>query len=1702
MKKNLFLLLMPLFLCGMLPVRAQSGCYLYIESDFDSECLLTDYLREYPYLNEMDLGDCILACKGNAVTYTAVGPDDALFSWSITGAASYHPSNQNRTMVVTWGNGDLGNISVNMVVDSNTCTEELCVVLINSPKVASATVPAYYIDQQGRKVIDVCLGETIELIDMSVAGETPVVGYKWETPFGDASTPNHTIVANQTGKFEIEHYVLNECGCEDYEEITVSVLKSEEIEISCYGTVCAGSEATYTLLRPDCNPYNWSVDGGSYISNPATPATIQVQWGNPPSGYGIISFDAAFCDSPCPAFTSIKIPVITDSAEIAGPVVVCVGDKQQYELPLWGSTHYSWSVLQGNVTMTDTEDPNQVLVQFWQTGTYTLHADYGCDFIVCGPFSTSKTIVVKDTMSINSTDRTLCKGATGHYTTWHGNSVTWRIYNQNGTQIHYSNAITLSYTFANAGNYTVVASGNNYCDDAEYLVEVLANPPALTTTEGPHEACPGSSVLLSGTPTHPSYYLEWAPACTTAIPSLTEGNEATINYDNDVCDVAVYQVDSENGCRSAAYIHTVQPFTLALSGFPPSLTKCAGETFVQSVPLQNNVLYEWTISPSGVASIQGDHLSNSVSILVNHLVGNQSASAMVTLKRTDCTGGATVESFKLYTLDAPAPSISYTTPVCPDDNDYFSVNSPAGSPSQYTWHIGGQSIAGTSTSYMFTQPGAHPFTLDYQPFAACPAIVVAGTVEVVEPPMVVPYRDGQNLYVIAYPNASYRWEMVGDPTVLSTANYCSYTTTGASYCCTVTYNNAPGCSATGCYTYQETPGNNCATMSTTLSMLTCTSASVTAYPPGNGVASWSVSPTLAGNTITPNGNTVMLDFIYPGVYTVIAEATDNGQCYYKETQVVIECVPDFALTYSCNNPVAFEDKTLCRIMGSIVSREIEVLETGYTNSSFSGNTIPPSAFLLGSTNHVIYTVTLSNGLECQVTKTITIDALPTISNLNVSPTMCAETPYLFSATATGSLFKWFYGDNTYSLSNVVDVYHAYESSSLSNMVTLVVSNADGCTASMATNVTVVDNPLNNIFLSFAGLPVCPDFSKTITANPYSTYYTYYWEHSTTGTPSNTYNTYQTGDYYMLVTNPYGCKKEAMINVPFLNAPTAKITGKTEYCIGDRVKLYGNTGANNQYIWTITGPVTDTKYTPNITLVPTVPGTYSVTLTVTNVSDGCSDVATTTVVVHPQPVAPPISFDGNVCIHTPPVIAKSDNGQSLLWSNGFHGTSAEYYTPGYLFAHYVDPITGCPSGNNKLFIPPAPNYGALLTGCYEKCEDELPTTLPVQNLYPYNVFNEAIDSIHWIWYEGINPILSGTNISLGLPVNNFTSYYLSTQYSNGCIAQSPILNISSKDTCFCDSISVTVGKTCKIVHCNLVYYLEVTICNSSTHTAYFNQLTCHPGNNILSVNTLPVTVLPNDCQTIYIAVDFLNFASSYVEFSLYDPENDCEFSFSENFDWVNCIGDYISESASTTFLDNLSTPHQTSYFNVLMNLPLSATSLIALWSNPPQILSYTYTPYTGIDALLMLNYGQLTQLAADNENICIHAIVCIEDDYLCHAESCVPATTFLGLIPNNFRLLPDSTTADNDTTRSMHSGTVLPQKSKPYLAPNPTRDEVVVMGIAPEEVAEITVLTMQGRQVATFSNDHRFNVSTLAKAGYIVRVATTEGKVHYLKLVKQ
>lgn len=758
--------------------------------------------------------------------------------------------------------------------------------------------------------------------------------------------------------------------------------------------------------------------------------------------------------------------------------------------------------------------------------------------------------------------------------------------------------------------------------------------------------------------------------------------------------------------------------------------------------------------------------------------------------------------------------------------------------------------------------------------------------------------------------------------------------------------------------------------------------------------------------------------------------------------------------------------------------------------------LPLNLFAVGGTSHVTYTVNLTNGDYCSITKTITIDELPSITSLNISQYMCEGTPFYFSANATGSSFLWDFGDGTYLEGN--NVYHTFDNSSFT--ITLTVTNDDGCFASAIGNAYVSLNLLEQgSLLLYPQNLVCPGTSRQIYFTAHFPNNLYYWEHSSNSVTTNTYNTYQTGDYHLLVTNSYGCKKEAMLNVRFLNAPTARITGNTTYCFGEEVKLNGNTGSHNTYAWTITGPESHTFNTSNITFTPTLAGTYNVVLDVTS-SDGCTETATCTVTVHPQPAAPPIAFYNNECIHTPPVYVHStaSPAQNLLWSNGFHGVSAQYYVPGYLTAHYIEPTTGCPSAKSTLFIPPAPNYDALLTGCYKLCKEELPTTLPVYNFYPYHS-----GTFYWNWYYNSSWLAGGSTLYANLPINNFGYYYLNTQYGNGCTAQSPSLEISAADVCPCDSITIDVKKDCDSKECKLLYNMSVTICNHGSQWVHFNQLYTNASSVILSASPTTVSIAPGGCQTVSVVLEFRDFANPYVEFTLYDSERNCEKKFTEYFDWKKCIDkDCDAEIAKMLFNPGLSSPHQVSYFDFDINFPFGINSVVSIWSNPPQIHNHTDFPPTNVIGLLMLNYAQLTQMMQTGEKICIYAIVCTKDNTLCYVELCFDPKSFYEQIPEQYRKIPDSATSDTDSTKSLQSNVNVPESVKPYLAPNPAHNEVTVMGIAPENVSEITVLTMQGGQVADYRNDYRFNVANLARASYIVRVITKDNTVHYLKLVKQ
>ena len=1698
---------LPFLILLLLPAisLAQSGCELHISPDFASDCVLTSYHNEDDTLHSEDLGDCLLACNGNTVSYTAVCDSAISYMWNIMGAATYSFSNQNRTAVVTWGDGETGQVLVTVVTsDGNTCTAETCLRLIKSPQIGVATVPAYYINDYGELMIETCRGETIELTDISYAGETPLTGYLWNTPMGDFSTPACAIPLPQSDEFVIEHKVQNECGCKASESINVKVVEPASLQLSCYGTVCEGTTADYFLESPVCSQYIWHVEGGSYKLG-GSPRNIIVHWGAPASGYGVITLDGNFCDA-CNAQISVKIPVISDNTEIDGSEVVCVGDIQEFELPLWGATDYQWSTsTTDGIQLLQTESPNKTLARFTSPGIYSILADYECEALECGPFRSVKVITVKDTLRIVSDNENLCIGGEGMFATNSEENVSWRILGQNGQVLYSAIADTLAYTFTNAGKYKIIAAGADFCNEAEFWVSVLGNPPALTMTDGPHEACPNSAILLSGIPTHPRYYLEWAPVCN---PTNTEeGNTVTIHFNEGVCNVAVYQVDNEYGCRSSAYVHEVDTFRLLPHGLPAITYVCPDDYTIFQVPDQSaNVLYEWKMEPIPAASAIEDYHMPYVTIRTNHLTDASSFIVNVILERKIC--GLPLpkrDTVFLSVNNLPPPTVHFPDTICQGDVAYLSADSLP-QPGSCIWCFSDLTSSGTHIHHTFQTPGPHPFTFIYQPASECDPYAFTDTVYVAVTPQVgiTVNIGGDTLSIPLQTDVTYVWYHDGDS--VNNTNICPINGSGE-YRCRVTSTLPPYCSATDHYnTSSPPPSDHCMGITFGDVVTSCNTAVVKAIDPPNANFSWSVLNAQGSCFPTQSQDSTTAVFYHAGHHQVSAYANVDGQCYKGAKNVTINREPKIKLTYDCDSDrIVVNDLSV--YLDSVIPNRTLTLNGSFYTSFPSPNLvayIPTEGFPVGT-----YTVTMTmTDQGCICADSIHFVKKVEIGAIEFYTKPCEGRPIQIAATGVseGALFPylWDYGDGSYAIDN--NGYHTFLARAFPYEVTVTAKDSLGCGTSLSKDIFIHSNTLTGSLITI-GTEVCPGTARTIEYSQTMTNQTlYHWSlendylypsEIVLNNPQNT--VYATGNYKVKVEdNETGCELECMRNVPFLTAPTANITGKTEYCLGDEVKLNGNSGATNTYVWNITGPETLTFDVANITFTPSLPGNYLAVLTVTS-QDGCTASDTCNFTVHPQPAAPPVSFIGTPCIHQPPIEVKSDNHQNLLWSNGIHGESAYYYVPGFLTAHYVEDSTGCPSAKANLFIPPAPDYDALLTGCYWKCPEDLPFYMQLNGFYPnYSSY------FQWDWYCNNSEDTTGYSINPSLPVRNIGTYQMSTTYGNGCVSTSPTLSIADTTKCSCDSVLISVKKQCEPHTCSLNFRILVFIRNlSAERSLYFDELTTY-GGTIQSVVSLPVLVAPMSTEIIEVVIRLTDFENGYVEFWLSDSQHRCVKQFTEYFDWPACVhNSCLFTSHSVEFLPSLSSPHQGSYLHNRLGLPSGTTQVLDFWSDPPQILNYSYELSGFVDALQMLNYGNLTQLVNIHEDICFHAIACIDNQSLCHVTYCLPAENIHALVSEAFRQMADSTEIDStaETARSLQIKTDVPI-GKPYLAPNPARDEVTVMGIASEEVAEITVLTMQGSQVANFRNVHRFNISRLAPASYIVRVATTEGKVHYLKMVKQ
>ena len=621
------------------------------------------------------------------------------------------------------------------------------------------------------------------------------------------------------------------------------------------------------------------------------------------------------------------------------------------------------------------------------------------------------------------------------------------------------------------------------------------------------------------------------------------------------------------------------------------------------------------------------------------------------------------------------------------------------------------------------------------------------------------------------------------------------------------------------------------------------------------------------------------------------------------------------------------------------------------------------------------------------------------------------------------------------------------------------------------------------------------------------------------TSSNDYNVYSTGDYHVTATNDNHCKAMAMTNVRFKNSPQAAIvTDGHIFCVGDKIQFYGSPDPNPEnydFAWRIQrdGSVVGSSVSHNMDYTPTQPGSYTVSLSITN-SEGCSGSDSYAFAVNPRPSPPRIGFSGNQCIDRPPVnLEGTGYSGELYWSNGHVGGSADYFVSGTATAWYHDAETGCRSNDASIHIPPAPDFDALLTGCYNICRSDLTDLSPLRvwGLMPIH------QVYRWQWLLDGNETANGirTNDPLELQLTEFGDYQLVVAYNDDqCTVKSPPLTL--RDSCVCDSMEVSYSCDASTDWgCNITYTLSLRIRNLSGRTICPSDIWLASGIEGVRIANDPfdgAPVGPGAAHAYSLRLRVESLARPSLSLTLYDRCNHCSFTFSVDLTEVK-LGNCPSQVNRRWIrrVGSLAT-RQDGFFEFRFDFPYGQR-VVAFWSEPQTVLNYNPAGHNSVEGLGLISRDSLLRMRNSHEQICFNAIVC-DGWHLCRHRWCIKARSlydilFPSILPP-FPPLPwDPPTPYpplfSTGAAGSSGGDGLQPSSRPgvrtlALQPNPSSGVVTVVGNA-ADIEAVEVLDMQGRRQVSVEGTGSFDVSSLPAGQYIVRV-TADGDSHYLKLIKK
>ena len=418
---------------------------------------------------------------------------NATYTWTITGGTG-SPSANGDSICVVWGNGPLGNITLNVIGGPYLCGRNSIDVSI-----FPATLNVYGPDT-------VCVGDAASFTTDIIPGSC----YSWAvtTPGGStislspSNNPGTLIEGSlpAPGIYIINLEVENELVCCKGKK-SKTIVVQDKIKINGTKKLCEFTSATYTATVPVV----WGPIGNGTITA-STTTSCTILWGA--ADIGFIRATAISPNLVCDNDITLPVALVPrpPNPGINGPTILCKGKNATYSFDSSDLiSSCSWNVSPaGGVTYTTSSQKSKNIL-FTIPGTYVITVNYIGQAPYFCTSSSQLTVTVVDTACPSLSGPTSsCIGQTNTYTISSnpGNIWQWSVI---GGTIVSQTSTSLSVTWNNINQGQVIVQ-NTICPKLCIRKVTINAIPTGTITLG-KASCKGDTVRLFGPP---GYTYSWS----------------------------------------------------------------------------------------------------------------------------------------------------------------------------------------------------------------------------------------------------------------------------------------------------------------------------------------------------------------------------------------------------------------------------------------------------------------------------------------------------------------------------------------------------------------------------------------------------------------------------------------------------------------------------------------------------------------------------------------------------------------------------------------------------------------------------------------------------------------------------------------------------------------------------------------------------------------------------------------------------------------------------------------------------------------------------------------------------------------------------------------------------------------------------------------------------------------------------------------